>query len=737
MDYGRFFDLSLDLLAVAGTDGFFRHLNQGWTEVLGWSAAEMLAVPYVDLVHPDDRADTIREAGNLATGGRSIRFENRYRHRDGGYVWLQWNAMVSPTDGLIYCIARDVTKAKRIWTNLREIETNTRVGAWEIDLETNDLYWSEATHRIHGTDPATFKPKLADGLSFYAPDAILPMTAAVDGLMRNGTAYSLELPFITAQGRHIWVRAMARAEMLGGKPVRVFGTFEDITREREERQRLLAFKDIVDLASDGICVTDAVGRATYANTRMSRLLGLEDGALVGRALADFVAPGWETAILGLTAPVMGVGEHRQDFQMRRADGTLIWVSASIRVRTAADGRPQSTIALVRDITERKRIEMELEANRIRLEEAQVIARLGHWDANMATGDLFWSDVIYEIFGLDKATVTPSIDVFNAALHPDDVAKVRNSEVRARDTGVHDVEHRIIRPDGEVRWVRELASLRTDAEGRLTRLVGTVQDITRQKEVEQALEAARAMAESANRAKSAFLATMSHELRTPLNAILGFSEIIRDGTFGTVHPPIYGEYAGHVHDSAAHLLEIINDVLDLAKIEAAAISYAPVRLVLTEKVGRAIQTIAPMAKQRDVRMVVHGGAGIHVLADRRATLQALFNILSNAVRFSPEGGQVEVDIGCEGDFALVAVRDHGPGFSPDVLQELGQPFPGQSDSYRSSARSTGLGFSITAALLKGQKGDIVARNNPDGGATVTIRLPLYRDPEATGAIPPAA
>jgi len=728
MDQSPFFDLSLDLLAIADTGGRFVQLNAAWEQVLGWTRAELLGSPYLEFVHPDDRAATMAEASKLAAGHRTAQFENRYRRKNGGYLWLQWNAELRPQDGLIYNIARDVTRARRLSLNLREIQDITRVGAWEIDLETNDLYWSDATHRIHETDPATYQPKLEDGIRFYAPEAVPALTAAVAGLMRQGTPYQLELPFITARGRRIWVRATGRSELANGKPVRVFGTFEDVTAEREERTRLQAFKDIVDLAGDGICVVDPAGCTLYANRRMARMLALPDeGALLGRSLLSFVAEDWTTPVRALLVPG-GTGTGRLDFQMRCADGAVLWVAASVRLRNGPDGGPVSAIMLLRDITERKQIDLELQASRRRLEEAQTIARLGHWEANLATGQLYWSDVIFDIFGLDKAMVTPSLDVFNAALHPDDVGKVRASEEQAARTGIHDVEHRIIRPDGEMRWVRELARMHPDPEGRPVRLIGTVQDITAQKRVMEALDAARQAAETASRAKSTFLATMSHELRTPLNAIIGFSEIIREGIFGSVSPPVYREYAGHVHDSACHLLEIINDVLDLAKIEAQAITLNPQRLVVAEKVRRAVQTVLPLADRRGVSIHAGGDGDLAIHADRRATLQALFNILSNAVHHSPAGARVDVAYAAAGDgFAVITIRDHGPGFTADVLRDLGQPYPGHSDSYRATSRSTGLGFAITAALLTAMGGEIQAHNNPDRGATVTLRLPL-----ATGA-----
>jgi PAS domain S-box-containing protein len=161
------------------------------------------------------------------------------------------------------------------------------------------------------------------------------------------------------------------------------------------------------------------------------------------------------------------------------------------------------VGTAQDITERKQTEMALQESRSRLEEAQSLAKLGHWSAELATGELKWSDEIYRIFGQDPAHFTPTIDAFDLAVHPDDLELVNESERRASVTGVHDVVHRIVRPDGEVRYVHELAHAQTDAAGQVVRLTGTVQDVTELKQTEHAMLQAKEAAEAASRAKSEF------------------------------------------------------------------------------------------------------------------------------------------------------------------------------------------------------------------------------------------
>lgn len=179
--------------------------------------------------------------------------------------------------------------------------------------------------------------------------------------------------------------------------------------------------------------------------------------------------------------------YEYEARMRHKHGHWIWVLDRGRVMTRTeDGKPLLMAGTHQDITQRKRDELALRKSQARLEESQRLARVGHWEANLRTGTLWWSDVIYEIFGRNPAAFTPSVEAFNQAVHPEDVALVRQSEARAMETGRHDVEHRIILPTGEVRWVHELATSEKDEQGDPVRLIGTVQDITDRKEAEAAL-----------------------------------------------------------------------------------------------------------------------------------------------------------------------------------------------------------------------------------------------------------
>lgn len=190
-------------------------------------------------------------------------------------------------------------------------------------------------------------------------------------------------------------------------------------------------------------------------------------------------------ISALTSYIKGDAEaYYATFRMRHANGEWRWIEAHGEVTDRNfSGHPTRICGTHQDITERKLLEDDLAVNLVRLNQAQEIARLGHWTSNMATGELWWSPIIYQMFGLDPDQVTPSVKLFNQLIHQDDFDSVLSSEAKAIESGEHDVEHRIVRPDGSIRWVHEMASLERDEDGQPFRMVGTVQDITDYKELE--------------------------------------------------------------------------------------------------------------------------------------------------------------------------------------------------------------------------------------------------------------
>jgi len=305
------------------------------------------------------------------------------------------------------------------------------------------------------------------------------------------------------------------------------------------------------------------------------------------------------------------------------------------------------------------------------------------------------------------------------VHPGDLAAVqaafRDASYFGRDGAV---TARFLHADGRALWM-ELRCRRTrlDADGG-----GDIMAVTREiaafKAESAALAEARDEALAATREKSRFLATMSHELRTPLNAIIGFSEVMAREMFGPLSPR-YQEYASLIQGSGQHLLDLINGLLDMAKIEAGKFDIHEELFDLGEVAQSAARFLALAAEQAGVRLIVEVTAK-QAFADSRAVKQMLVNLLSNAVKFTPPGGEVMLTAAAEGGAVILTVADTGSGIAADALERLGRPF--EQSGNAKGKEGTGLGLALVKSLAALHGGEAVIASVLGEGTTVTVRLP---------------
>ncbi len=245
-------------------------------------------------------------------------------------------------------------------------------------------------------------------------------------------------------------------------------------------------------------------------------------------------------------------------------------------------------------------------------------------------------------------------------------------------------------------------------------------------IDAELKASNARAEAAeetSRSKSAFIANMSHELRTPLNAIIGFSELISTEVLGAIRPARYRDYVQDIHASGRHLLQIVDDVLHVSRIEAGRFEPVVERVSLNEAAAECIRMVEVLGATRGISLKAISAPDMNVLADRRALRQILINTLSNAIKFSPVNGSVEVSWRDEGDRCALRIQDHGCGMPPEVLKDLGKPFVQAEHAYSRQYQGTGLGLAISFKLAEAMGGSITVSSRMETGTAVTLRLPL--------------
>ncbi|MBS0280792.1 MAG: PAS domain-containing sensor histidine kinase [Proteobacteria bacterium] len=263
-----------------------------------------------------------------------------------------------------------------------------------------------------------------------------------------------------------------------------------------------------------------------------------------------------------------------------------------------------------------------------------------------------------------------------------------------------------------------------AKGAPAEIVAVTRDISERKAQERALIEARDEAMSASRAKSAFLANMSHELRTPLNAIIGFSELMEREIFGPIGNPRYQEYARMIHDSGGHLLELINGVLDMSKIEAGKFELYEEIFELEDVSAASLRFVHLAAERGGVALKSEIAPGVRrIFADKRAVKQILVNLLSNGVKFTPRGGQVMLSAGLIEKGIEIVVSDTGTGISKSDLEKLGKPFEQAEGGAMHGKEGTGLGLALVKSLAAMHGGDALLESALGVGTTVRVRLPF--------------
>ena len=743
--------------------------NDRWADMIGWTLRELEPVSsqtWLDHIHPGD----VSRAGKLLDKHFSgevayYEFEGRMRHRAGHWIWVLDRGRVSTwmPDGRPEWMAgtqMDISARKQAEAQLHAsrafLDRAGRlagVGGWQLEIANEALVWTDELCRICEM-PVGHVPRLDEAIGFFSPEARPVIEHAVQEAMARGTPWDLELPFVTAKGRALWVRALGEAEYEDGRPVRLVGALQDVTARRameaELRHGDAVKRSILDNLPCGLSVFNSQLELVSHNEQFKSLLELPD-ALFAAPVTTFASiidhnarrgeygPGdVEQIVNQAVARARAPTAHR--FERQRPNGIALEIH----------GAPMpggGFVTTYTDVTERKRTEATLQGTTALL---RSVLDAASQVAVIATG----RDLKISVFNkgaermlgyaadevLDRHTPALFADATEVAVRSAEASLKFGRPIRgpavllAAELLGEQREWTFVRKDGSRLTVSMVVTATRTEAGEVSGYLGVAHDVTRQKEHEESLRQAMHRAEAANVAKSQFLANMSHEIRTPMNAILGMLALLQK----TALTPRQLDYAGKTEGAARSLLGLLNDILDFSKVEAGKMVLDPHPFRVDQLLRDLSVILSTSVGQKPVEVLFDIDPALprELVGDGMRLQQVLINLGGNAIKFTGQGEVVvrlRVIERSASDVTLeFAVQDSGIGIAAEHQAHV---FDGFSQAEASTTRrfgGTGLGLSICKRLVALMGGELALDSTLGVGSRFHFKLRL---PLADASAPP--
>ncbi len=673
----RLYNMSVDLIGSAGFDGYFKEINPAWEASLGHTRETLMSKPFLEFVHPEDIDSTIAAATQLAQGVNAIEFTNRYRTADGSYKWISWNSVGSVENQTIYFVAHDISAQREVEMQREEMlriseEANTRTRRLANEMQTV-------------VDVSTAVTSLMN------VDELLPIV--VNLTKDRFQLYHAHIYLLSEDGEFLNLAAGAgdagRAMLEHGH--RISANNPNSIVARAARTRTAAIVNDVTLAPDFL------PNLLLPDTRAEMALPM----IVGDHLIG---------VLDVQSQLVG----RFDDEDAQVKSTLA-AQAAIAVENA---RRFEQVEAAR-----------AETNRLYNMSVDLIGSAG-FDGYFKEINPAWEA------SLGHTRETLMSKPFLEFVHPEDIdSTIAAATQLAQGVNAIEFTNRYRTADGSYKWIswNSVGSVENQT------IYFVAHDISSQREVEMQREEMLRLAEErgefarqtaerlreVDRLKSQFLANMSHELRTPMNSIIGYSEILLDGDDGDLSAEAV-EDIDIIHQSGLHLLNLINEILDLAKIEAGEIQLMPESIHLERMVSDVVQAAQVLLKGRPMNLTLMVETpDLQVMADPLRLRQIVTNLVSNALKFTEEGS-VTVEIGQHDRYmAHIRVIDSGVGISPEHLDAIFERFRQVDGSSTRHAGGTGLGLAITKNLIELLGGEITVESEVGKGSTFSFTVPLYQ------------
>jgi len=584
---------------------------------------------------------------------------------------------------------------------------------------------------------------VASGVAYVAVVLLgiwMPRPQHVLALAAITTLLTITGYYLSPPGNFIWMVLANRALALLVIWISAVLIVQRKRGERELIEREQKYRDLTDGSIQGIAVIqdDVIA---FANQSYAAIFGYTVDELIGKPVdeinapeeREFLAQRQRDRMLGKEVPA------RFEFRAHNKEGALVWVE-SISQPVSWKARPAFQVTLI-DISDHKKLEQELELRRSDLED-QVSRRTANLHESEARfrdliegsiqgvaiyswdwKPLFANQAVADMFGYESPDDFLTLDNSAVLLAPNELERMQSYRDARIATGEPPDRYQFkgILKDGTARWFEHI--VRPVTWRGQEAFQATTVDVTEHRLAEDKLRRALVDAEQANQAKSDFLATMSHELRTPLNAIIGFSDMIEGQYFGRLGSEKYKEYAHDIHSSSEHLLALVNDILDLSAIEAGKQPLIKDYLIVKDVAADCSPIIFNASREKNIEFSVEAADDLPPLyADKRAIKQILFNLLTNAVKYTQTGGKIILTATATNGFHSLEIKDSGIGVPAEKLASLTDPFVRTESDPHMPQEGTGLGLAIVNSLVDLHGGELDIKSEVGVGTTVTVLLP---------------
>jgi len=535
----------------------------------------------------------------------------------------------------------------------------------------------------------------------------------------------------TKDGSYIWVQDDIRVlQNTDGNYDGIVGCLTDVTdlkaAETSLRESELRHRAIFETVLEGIIMINTSGIVQDMNKAAEDIFGYPSQKVIGQNVSMLMPEPFSSRHDEFIANFLTTGEARviglrRSVQGLRSSGDVFDMHLSVAEVDLPDGR--YFVGAVHDISKRVKAELALRNSQERLRMSQQFAKLGTWDWHIEKDELYWSSQVFRLYGIPNDGNELRHERFRDWVLPEDYELVQQAILQCMKQGeAYKCEYRIRLPNDTIRWLRDQGNVVRNREGHAVRMLGVTQDISVEKKSEEALRRAREEADNANQAKSHFLSSMSHELRTPLNAILGFAQLLSmSGKYPLADRQ--AKQVGQIVQAGNHLMELINEVLDLARIEAGRLKLAFELVDIDDLLEECLDLSEALAAEKQINVTADTSLIEAVWADKMRLKQVLLNLLSNAIKYNDNNGNVRLEVKrFDDDQVHFIVSDDGYGIALEKQSQIFKPFD-RLGAEASKIEGTGIGLTLTKQLVEAMGGTLGFVSVLGEGSSFDVLMPI--------------